>query len=73
MDVWTIGRRIQLARKEKGLAKAELAQMVDLTQKYLSNVEYGKNPQTWGFRANRIIDFNMLVECFYLVGYNKFI
>lgn len=42
MDARKIGKRIQMARKEKGLTQAELAQMVDLTPKYLSNVECGE-------------------------------
>ena len=42
MDVQSIGRRIQLTRKAKGLTQAELAQKVDLTPKYLSNVECGE-------------------------------
>lgn len=42
MDAQNIGRRIQMARKVKGLTQAELAQKVDLTPKYLSNVECGE-------------------------------
>lgn len=35
MDAKKIGNRIKLIRKAKGLTQADLAQMVDLTPKYL--------------------------------------
>lgn len=41
MDAKKIGRQIQLIRKARGNTQAELAQMVDLTPKYLSNLECG--------------------------------
>jgi transcriptional regulator with XRE-family HTH domain len=41
MDTKKIGRQIQLIRKARGNTQAELAQMVDLTPKYLSNLECG--------------------------------
>ena len=41
MDTKKIGRQIQLIRKARGNTQAELAQMVDLTPKYLSNLERG--------------------------------
>lgn len=37
----SVGRQIQLIRKNRGLSQADLAQMVDLSSKYLSNVECG--------------------------------
>ncbi|HOJ13740.1 MAG TPA: helix-turn-helix transcriptional regulator [Deltaproteobacteria bacterium] len=37
-----IGRKIQLAREEKGLTQAELAQELGMTQAGLSNYELGK-------------------------------
>ena len=46
MDAQKVGRRIQEARKARGLTQAELAQMVDLSTKYISNVECGfKTPK----------------------------
>ena len=41
MDATKIGNRIKLTRKSRGLTQADLAQMVDLTPKYLSNLECG--------------------------------
>ena len=41
MDAQKVGRRIQEARKSCGLTQAELAQRVDLSTKYISNVECG--------------------------------
>ena len=41
MDAQKVGRRIQEVRKARGLTQAELAQMVDLSTKYISNVECG--------------------------------
>ena len=46
VDAQKVGRRIQEARKSRGLTQAELAQMVDLSTKYISNVECGfKTPK----------------------------
>ena len=42
MDAQKIGMRIQTARKERNLTQAELAQKVELTPKYLSNLERGE-------------------------------
>ena len=36
-----IGMQIQIARKKRQLSQADLAQMVDLTPKYLSMIECG--------------------------------
>ena len=41
MDSKALGKRMQDARIAKGLTQADLAQMVDLTPKYLSNLECG--------------------------------
>ena len=41
MDAKKVGNQIKLIRKSRGLTQAELAQMVDLTPKYLSNLECG--------------------------------
>lgn len=46
MDAQKVGRRIQQVRKSCGLTQAELSQMVDLSTKYISNVECGfKTPK----------------------------
>lgn len=44
MDVYDakkVGMQIQTARKKRHLSQADLAQMVDLTPKYLSMIECG--------------------------------
>ena len=41
MDSKALGKRMQDARIAKGLTQANLAEMVDLTTKYLSNLECG--------------------------------
>ena len=41
VDAVRIGARIKAARKARGLTQAELAQDVDITPKYLSNIECG--------------------------------
>ncbi len=41
MDAQKVGRRIQEVRKSRGLTQAALSQMVDLSTKYISNVECG--------------------------------
>lgn len=52
MDTQKVGRRIQKARKARGLTQAELAEMVDLSTKYISNVECGfKTPKLNTFVA----------------------
>ena len=38
MDVKKVGKRIQSIRMERKLTQAELAQILNLTPKYLSNV-----------------------------------
>ena len=60
-----IGKRIQEARKARGLTQAELSQLVDITPKYLSNIECGaKVPrlETFIAIANALeIDANTLL------------
>lgn len=52
MDATKVGLRIQEVRKSRGLTQAELAQTVDITPKYLSNVECGsKIPKMTTFIA----------------------
>lgn len=41
MDSKALGKRIHDVRTAKGLTQADLAEMVDLTTKYLSNLECG--------------------------------
>ena len=41
MDTQKVGRRIQEVRKSRGLTQSELSQMVDLSTKYISNIECG--------------------------------
>lgn len=41
MDSTVIGKRIQYARRAKGLSQAKLAEICDLTPKYISNLETG--------------------------------
>lgn len=48
MDFLLIGRRIQQARKSKKLTQAKLAEMADITDKYLSNIETGKDQCSLG-------------------------
>ena len=46
MDAQKVGKRIQVARKARGLTQAELGQMLDLSTKYISNIECGfKTPK----------------------------
>lgn len=66
MDARKIGTRIQAARRSRGLTQGRLAQMVDLTPKYLSNIECGdKIPklETFIAIANALeIDANTLLQ-----------
>ena len=41
MEAAKVGVRIQEVRRARGLTQAELAQAVDITPKYLSNIECG--------------------------------
>lgn len=52
MDAQKVGKRIQEARKSRGLTQEELSQMVELSAKYISNVECGfKTPKLSTFVA----------------------
>lgn len=66
MDAQKVGRRIQEVRKSRGLTQAELSQMVDLSTKYISNVECGfKTPtlNTFVSIANALhCDANLLLS-----------
>lgn len=66
MDTQKVGRRIQEVRKSRGLTQAELSQMVDLSTKYISNVECGfKTPKlnTFVSIANALqCDANLLLS-----------
>ncbi len=46
MDTEKVGRRLQTARRSRGLTQAALAEMAGLTPKYVSNIECGfKTPK----------------------------
>ena len=66
MDAQRVGRRIQEVRKQRGLTQSELAQMVDLSTKYISNIECGfKMPKlnTFVAIANALkCDANLLLS-----------
>ncbi|MBR1781279.1 MAG: helix-turn-helix transcriptional regulator [Oscillospiraceae bacterium] len=66
MDAQRVGKRIQEVRKSRGLTQAELAQMVDLSTKYISNIECGfKTPKlnTFVAIANALqCDANLLLS-----------
>lgn len=52
MDAQKVGKRIQEVRKARGLTQAELSQMLDLSTKYISNIECGfKTPKLNTFVA----------------------
>ncbi len=52
MDAQRVGRRIQEVRKSRGLTQSGLSQMVDLSTKYISNIECGfKTPKLNTFVA----------------------
>ena len=52
MDAQKVGRRIQEVRKSRGLTQSELSQMLDLSTKYISNIECGfKTPKLNTFVA----------------------
>ena len=59
MDAQKVGRRIQAGRKARGLTQAELSQMVDLSTKYISNVECGfKTP-----KLNTFVSIANALQC----------
>lgn len=52
MDAQKVGRRIQEMRKSRGLTQSELSQLLDLSTKYISNIECGfKTPKLNTFVA----------------------
>ena len=52
MDAQKVGRRIQEVRRSRGITQSELAQMLDLSTKYISNIECGfKTPKLNTFVA----------------------
>jgi transcriptional regulator with XRE-family HTH domain len=52
VDAQKVGKRIQEVRKARGLTQAELSQMLDLSTKYISNIECGfKTPKLNTFVA----------------------
>lgn len=66
MDAQSVGHRIQEARKSCGITQAELAQILDLSTKYISNIECGfKTPKlnTFVAIANALqCDANLLLS-----------
>lgn len=59
MDAQKVGKRIQEVRKSRGLTQAELAQMLDLSTKYISNVECGfKTP-----KLNTFVSIANALQC----------
>lgn len=66
MDAQKVGKRIQEVRKSRGLTQAELSQLLDLSTKYISNVECGfKTPKlnTFVSIANALqCDANLLLS-----------
>ena len=59
VDAQKVGRRIQEARKSRGLTQAELSQRVGLSTKYISNVECGfKAP-----KLNTFVSIANALEC----------
>ena len=66
MNAQNVGRRIQQVRKSRGLTQTELSQMVDLSAKYISNIECGfKMPKldTFVAIANALqCDANLLLS-----------
>lgn len=65
LDATKIGKRIQDVRKARGLTQSDLAAKVDITPKYLSNIECGdKVPkfETFVAIANALeVDANTLL------------
>ena len=65
MDMNKVGKRIQEMRQRKGMTQSELAHTLEMTPKYISNIECGgKNPtlETFVTIANALqIDANTLL------------
>ena len=59
MDAEKVGKRIREVRKTRGLTQAELAQLVDLSTKYISNIECGfKTP-----KLNTFVSIANALQC----------
>lgn len=59
MDAQKVGKRIQQVRKARGLTQEEFSQKVDLSAKYISNVECGfKMP-----KLNTFVAMANALEC----------
>ena len=59
MDAQKVGRRIQEVRKDRGLTQSELSQRVDLSTKYISNIECGfKTP-----KLNTFVSIANALQC----------
>ena len=59
MDAQKVGRRIQEARKTCGLTQSELSQLVNLSPKYISNIECGfKMP-----KLNTFVEIANALQC----------
>ncbi len=59
MDAQKVGKRIQEIRKSRGMTQAELAQAVDLSTKYISNIECGfKTP-----KLNTFVSIANALQC----------
>ena len=43
MDMEVVGKRIQALRKEHKMTQQQLAEEIDISEKYLSNIETGTN------------------------------
>ncbi|HJB51341.1 MAG TPA: helix-turn-helix domain-containing protein [Candidatus Anaeromassilibacillus stercoravium] len=43
MDMEVVGKRIQALRKEHKMTQQQLAEAIDISEKYLSNIETGKD------------------------------
>lgn len=54
-----IGRRIAMIRKEKGYTQMELAEMVDLSTNYLSDIERGKSSA----RLDKLVAIMDALQC----------
>lgn len=55
----SIGRRIQLYRKKKGLTQEQLAEKVGLSTNYISAVERGVN----ALNLDKLVDVINILEC----------
>lgn len=59
VDAQKVGRRIQEARKARGLTQSELSQLVNLSPKYISNIECGfKMP-----KLNTFVEIANALQC----------